>query len=192
MEAPRHAPIVPFSYAWRAFWGNAGAASQAPIETRLKLFARCVKSVLNYRWSRWPPAPTSANNLRALQRKMVACIVKSPWVEGDSPESCARRKGRLVTNIISRTGCWVNAWIARWSAWNSHPGRHPEMPASKLLKYRDANWLQKRRSAFVPVNARSWKSWSNFAGRTDTRACSGVVHTRWEAGAVYASGNSVA
>ena len=174
-----------FACAWRAFWSNAGAAANAPVETRLKLLTRCVQSVLNFRWSRWPPSASMACNLRTLQRRMVACIVRVQWVDGESFEAYARRKGRAVTRCILEAGCWVHLWQSRWSAWNAHLARHPDMPACQLLRYRNSLWLQRRRATFAPSNPSSTRSWSISAGRTDTRATSGVVHTRWEAGAAF-------
>ena len=71
--------------------------------------------------------------------------------------------------------------------WHDHMNRHPNLPASRVLRTKDADWLRDRRAQFaVSCQSIRARAWSVLAGRTDTRIEPGHIATRWEEGVRYA------
>jgi hypothetical protein len=166
--------------AWRAFWGNCGAAKGAPIAEKLRLLSRCVWPAFGFRVSRWPPSPFYLAEVKSLQRKMVSILLALARSHVETHEAFRSRRARKIDAIVVASGCWAQAWRKRWSQWDKHLQRHPEHPASRLLEYRDRKWLMSRRASFLPSFSISNCRWSATAGRTRTRAVPGFVATRWE------------
>ena len=174
---------------WRAFWGNCRNRNVRHDKRKaLTLLQRSVYPVVNFRASRWPPQKTVAHELdQKTQASMIACITRSTKLAGESVASFCRRRMRVAHAIAAENGNWSLKWFARFGAWNEHLDRHPTHPASRLLAVRDSAWLRQRRASITPGNLVRTK-WTIDAGHSGTRACSGYVAQRWEAGRVF--GNS--
>ena len=165
--------------AWRAFWGNCGTSVRLTSDARFKLLSRSVKTVISYRMSRWPPSRYYIDQMTAIQRKMMATLVHIRPQTGESWEAYHARRSAVIDELFVRHGSWADFWVQRWHSWDAHLQRHTELPASKLLLYRDAEWLQGQRSSFAPAFSISSRSWTSAAGRTATRAAPGFIAKRW-------------
>jgi len=168
---------------WRSFWGNAASAGAAHLSQplKLRLLQRATAPPLHYRASRWPPQKFIKSQLDITQRKMVGVLMKvAPYPE-EAPEQFRRRRGRLAKQVCDVHGWWSKQWFTRAIAWDSHSRRprnqYSWSAAVIQWKWRDAAWLQQRRSE---------RGTSSLAGRTDTRSFRGRVQQRWETGIDYA------
>ena len=86
---------------------------------------------------------------------------------------------RLNRRAMDYLWLYEKFWVQRWNSWDAHLQRHPELPASKLLLYRDMQWLEAQRLTFVPSLSVSTRAWTSAAGRTATRAAPGFIAMRW-------------
>jgi len=165
--------------AWRAFWANCCTSIRLSPDAKFKLLSRSVQSVISYRLSRWPPSKYYMEQLEAMQRKMMTTIAHTRPLIGETWDAYHVRRSVIIRELFERNGSWVDFWIQRWQSWDAHLQRHPELPASKLLTYRNAAWLRAQRSTFAPTFAISSRSWTSAAGRTATRAAPGFIAKRW-------------
>jgi len=171
---------------WKSFWANPGSklAHRLSPPQRLKLLGKTVAPQLDCRCSRWPPQPTIAGELDAMQRKMVATAMRIPKYPGEEVPSYVRRRGRAAARQCKLAGTWSQRWFKRVVDWHSHlerPRNANTWPA-KTLHHNDREWLMRRRASLLPVNC---SSRSSMAGRTDTRSFPGCVHMRWDDGVEF-------
>ena len=139
---------------------------------------------LGYRCSRWPPQKTIAQELDVLHRKMVSTMIRLPKNPGGDVAEDMKRQGRLAGLLCTRTGKWSHRWFQRAQTSNDHleRARNRHSWPSRLLHYRDRDWLMRRRASLLPADG---KTGSCTAGHTDTRTFRGCVHMRWQDGIAY-------
>ena len=161
---------------WGAFWANASAAGtmKLPLQLRLKLLLRAVVPILDFKCSRWPPQRQIANELNAVQRKMVAILLRLTPTDGETREQFVRRRGRAARQLCLQCGIWSSRWFRRALDWDAHNRRERNdfTWAAKLVDFRAADYLSQRR-AF-------------YNGRTATRSQPGYVSRRWHDGIALA------
>ena len=172
---------------WKAFWSNSGSrtARQLSDAQRLLLLQKSVVPPLQYRCSRWPPQRMIANELDAIQRKMIANVQRIPRYPGEDVGDFVKRRGRAAAHTCRISGPWSHKWFRRCLDWNEHlerPRNGHSWPA-QLLHFRDRQWFIERRASLLPADCGSA---SCVAGRTSTRAIHGCVHTRWHDGIEFA------
>ena len=177
---------------WGAFWANAGttSASRVPLKCKLMLVNRALLPILDFRCSRWPPQQTVARELDSMQRKMLGVLFRLKPTNIETPAEFSRRRSKLASSLCRDMGWWSCRWSRRVVNWHEHL-RRPANSASwaaKLLDYRGWQWLAERR-AFLAVDGAETTQ-SALAGRTATRATTGVVHRRWHDGVAHAAQKS--
>ena len=161
---------------WAAFWANAGSAGSSKLTThqRMRLLLRGVLPILDFRCSRWPPQATIANELDAMQRKMVATLLRLTPLPDEDAAQFVRRRGRAAHHLCTSNGWWSHRWFRRALAWDAHVrrGHNPMAWSTHLVDFKGATYLAQRR-AF-------------HQGRTATRTSSGFVSRRWHDGIAFA------
>ena len=161
---------------WGAFWANVSAAGsmKLPLLLRMKLLLRAVVPILDFKCSRWPPQLQIANELDAVQRKMVAILLRLTPENEETCEQFRRRRGRAARALCLQGGLWSRRWFRRAVAWDDHSRRERNSFtwAAKLVEYRAAAFLASRRAAHF--------------GRTATRSQPGFVCRRWHGGIIVA------
>ena len=172
---------------WRAFWANPATreSTYLTLNDRLGLLAKAVTPQLDFRCSRWPPQKQIADELDRLQRKMTAILMRVPRHADEPIDVFVRRRGRLAASVCKRRGLWSIHWFDRATKWDDHLSRDRNSQSwpARLRSYRDREWFLQRRIELAPRNG--WSA-SSLAGRTDTRAFRGKVHSRWHDGIHYA------
>ena len=172
---------------WRGFWANPGskAARHLTMPQRLRLLDRAVLPQMDFRSSRWPPQRRIADEVDILQRRMVATIMRVPPRPGEEPACYFRRRGRAAAAECKKQGVWSRRWFWRVLDWQDHLDRprNGQSWAAKLSRYRDREWFIQRRASLLSSGS---SAGACLAGRTDTRACRGMVQTRWHDGVEFA------
>ena len=175
---------------WKSFWANPGTnlARDLPDTSKLALMQRVTLPQLSFRCSRWPPQRQIANELDALQQKMVASLVRLPPAPGEEAADYVRRRGRLARKFCAKQGVWSQHWFTRAVCWDAHLSRPRNWHSwpSRLRGHKGKQWLMERRALFAPAVASRGSSASVFAGRTGTRSFHGKVNTRWHDGIDFA------
>ena len=161
---------------WKAFWANAGSAgaSKLKMPDRLRLLLRAVVPILDFKCSRWPPQATIAAELDAVQRKMVATVLRlQPWPD-ETFKQFSQRRGRAARHLCAQIGVWSRRWFQRVLNWDAHVrrDRNSLLWSAQLVDYKGRAHLAERRA------------FNN--GRTGTRAHSGYPCRRWHDGVAYA------
>ena len=163
---------------WRSFFANAGSqrARRLPLPSRLALVNRAVLPSLDYRCSRWPVTRRRMNEIRAVQHKMVAIIMRIPMDPGELPGDYVRRRARRASEQCRQLGQWSLRYADRVVSWHDHLHRplNARSWAAQLYNFRGHAWLVAQRLAAGSVSV--------FAGRTGTRVAPGHVRTRWHDG----------
>ena len=164
---------------WRAYWANPGSKDARPMghSKRLSLLDRAVAPQLDCRCSRWPPQKTIALELDSMHRKMVATAMRIQRYPFEDIADFVRRRGRAAAVQCRQTGQWSRRWFKRAADWNEHleRPRNGDCWSSKLLHFRDREWLIQKRMSLLPSDCTSG---SCLAGRTGTRTSRGKVHAR--------------
>ena len=154
---------------WGAFWANCGAAGaqKLPMAFRLRLLLRSVVPIFDFRCSRWPPQATIAKEVDALQRKMMAILLRTTPLPQESFEQFSRRRGRAAGSLCVEVGLWSKRWFQRAITWDAHVrrARNSHLWSASLLDFRGRQFLAERR-AF-------------HNGRTATRTSPGFPCRRW-------------
>ena len=169
---------------WGAFYANFGgpAIKKAPVSRKMKCIERCVRPMMSYRCSIWPPQKQIAKEMDAVQRKMIAIVCPIRRGPGEDSEQYARRKGRQASGLAREAGTWSDHWFKKALAWDEHV--HRSRSGCKwnlsLLSFHDTSWLQQQRFVFAAVAPTRLNPWTMFAGRTGTRAAAGKVQPRWQ------------
>ena len=93
--------------AWRRLWAGAASKSARGLHVDLKVadIQRCCWPSLGYRCSWWPMGSTLASLIRALQRALVATILRLPREQWETDEHVARRRGREAGRLCDQVGC---------------------------------------------------------------------------------------
>ena len=151
------------------------------IETKLSLLMRSVYSAINWKLARWPYQKSIAEELDGVQVHMVSILQRLPRLEGEDGVSWSRRSLRLARNSCSTIGLWSEAWARRAIDWHDHIMRRPSI-LKDLFMCQNSDWLQARRSLFVPSHGSGSGHYSIHSGRTDTRLFPGQPPPRWESG----------
>lgn len=176
---------------WISFWRNNGAkyvhSSVANSSLNLRLLNRVVRPLLSFRASCWPWQPSVAAEVDLTQTRMLAISAHCPKRLEESLETFFARRVRLAKKQATDSQVWSEHWRLRFCSFDSHLRRHPSHQASLLLKFRDEEWLQKRRAPYaIQRLTGSLRPFSMTAGRTNTRA-SRKVQPRWQESATRAS-----
>ena len=178
---------------WRAYWANplSKNASHLTADDRIRLLKRSTAPLLDFRCQRWAPQTQIAKELDRHQVKMIASLLRLPYLEGERPEDYVRRRGRLAARLAQSHGPWSRRWFQRVLSWDEHLARprNRHLWAAKLRSYHDRDWFIFRRSMFAPSVASRHSPASATAGRTDTRSGQAKVHMRWHDGIEYARGH---
>ena len=141
---------------------------------RLKLLLRAVTPILDFRCSRWPPQATIASELDAVQRKMLATLLRLQPLPYETFKQFSQRRGRAARKLCVEVGLWSKRWFQRVLNWNEHirrPHNRWTWPA-QLVDYKGEAYLIERRAS--------------HHGRTATRAYSGFPCRRWHDGVSFA------
>ena len=158
------------------FFGNCKSvkAKKLTIGANLRLLNRAVLPVLRHRCSRWPGNRATFDEIRSVQRKMVAAIVRLPAEPGEDAVTYVRRRNAAMTNLISRDASWNLDYCNRLAAWDAHlhrPRNKHSWP-SKMVGFQASEWLEAHRAM-------------RHCG-TGTRVSRGGPATRWHEGIEFA------
>ena len=172
---------------WRAFWANPATreSMHLNLHDRLGLLSKAVTPQLDFRCSRWPPQKQAAAELDNTKRKMTAILLRVSPYPDEAVEDFVRRRGRLSASVCNQQGLWSSHFFHRATKWDLHLSRDRNIQSwpCKLRLFRDRDWFMQRRIELAPNNG--WSA-SCVAGKTDTRAFRGKVHTRWHDGIHFA------
>lgn len=140
---------------------------------------RCVLPIVAYRMSRWPYQTHAAKRIDRTQTKMVCIHMGTKKRECEEPAGFVQRSSRLAAVKAREYGRWSHTWGRLVTGWDEHLKRPLNLHswAAKMLKYHGAEWLQEQHILHA-----DGESSSLMAGRTGTRAQSGIVHRRWHDG----------
>ena len=103
-------------------------------------------------------------SLRRMQRKMLRIVLPIRVIAGETPESFARRSGRIVSHVQRMVGPWGALWACRVISWAGHVLRDTKglCWSARILDVRSSAELSARRSlnSNRPKN-RKQSGWSN-------------------------------
>jgi hypothetical protein len=158
------------------------------IVQRISELNRYVLPLLRYRASGWPPFKKISDMIDSVQTRMIGHLLRvSPWP--DEPiDKFFRRRSKAASALAEHTGRWSLSHCARFVKWHEHCLRNSSGLAfnAELLKYKDNEWLERRREQYVPVFSISGNCFTKWAGRTNTRSTRGPPPVRWESAYHYA------
>lgn len=169
---------------WTAFWRNGGSKRVRSSEQLRRYIAalqdRAVRPHLSYRCSCWPYQATVANEVDAIQAKMLSIAIPACKHADETVENYVRRRSRMAREKALSLGLWSTHWKKQFMRYNEHIQRSATHPAKALLAYRDSAWLRQTRATFA-VQARdpSAQAPSLLAGRIGVRRLR-KVQPRWE------------
>ena len=161
---------------WKAFWGNCGqkAMKKAPLKLKCDLLNRSCKSIFGYRCSRWPSQPTIAKEVDRLLIKMVAALIRTPRLPGETLAEYCQRRNKSASGHCRQLGRWSTYWFGRATQWDAHIERQHSLCWPILLRpFRDHLWRESHRAL------------RNAQG-TGLRLQRGRPCMRWEDGVEYA------
>ena len=133
---------------WRRFFCGAGASRSRdlPRLARVKDIERTCWPAINLRCARWHMGRHKLSRIDALQRRLIACVIREPRHPSEEDSSYFRRRGRIAASIARDAGLWserVARQMLRWHARMSAPAYAGW--AQKLVNWRGRDWLQNRR-----------------------------------------------
>ena len=165
---------------WGSYFCNAHEGlKRASLKAQMRFLNGSLKSVMGFKWSRWPFQKSYAQRVDRLQRTLIGCIRPVRPFAGESADAYFLRRGRVCGRIASEAGTWSACWARHVVTWDDHVTRNRDTGAwSKGIRdFHDASWLQRRRAELG--SAHSWN-------RTGTRAQRGHPSTRWRDGVAQA------
>ena len=133
-----------------------------------------VSTIAAFRCARWPYQDTYRASLDAMQRRMIGVLMGWKPAAHEDLEMFRQRRHRLSSRLSAKHGKWGNCWASSSKKWGAHVYRNHDAASwsLSLLRFHDDGWLQQQRFlASGPGES-----------RTNTRACRGKVHRRWEEG----------
>lgn len=173
-------------HCWKAFWRNlrhsrSGCISQ---ESRLKIALHAISPIADYRVSRWPVSSGRSHFIDRLQRQIFTKCVVVASIPCETAAEYVRRRSHITSGILRSVGLWSTRMCRRVLCWHRHINRDPDHPALAVLAFRDSKWLAERRLSILPRISDS--AWTSAAGRTRTRARSGIIQQRWDQAIAFA------
>ena len=161
--------------------------------------SQTVLAAIRWKLPRWPFQKCIAEELDQIQVHMTRIISKIHRLPYESVEQFCIRRNHVCRQVCSEIGQWSVVWAKCIVAWHLHVTRSGLYASllNSVFRIRDDNWLQHRRSHFVPSNGDISTRRSIRAGNLGTRLYVGYVQTRWETGPFLArqvlenSGNSI-
>jgi hypothetical protein len=177
-------PGAPFKLACKACWSS---FFQKLTHERFKQLSGSIIAVqidkyllpiMRARWVGWPFAKTLAGRLDALQNRLIGALLNVPMLSTEDLPRYVRRRAHLACSFSAAQGLWSTRWAADIKKWDCHCRRNTSgaIWTAALLRILTATELQQRRAAFSVTS----RTWTCFAGRTDTRAARGNVQPRRE------------
>ena len=166
---------------WKRCWCGAGSRKSRSLPLNVKLIdvERCCWPAVSYRCSWWPIGSTLSSRIAALQRSVIASILKIPREVGETDESYACRRGREAAKHACLLGPWEVRAAGRVVDWTEHLERHHVRSwAAELYAFQGSKWLQLRRAA--------QSSASVFAGMLGLREWPGRPRVRFDEGVSHA------
>ena len=122
---------------------------------------------------------STSEDLDRVQRAMFRALLRHRKFEEETWTTFHDRVRIAVDCAMRNTKTWSSIWRTRGCAWHLHICRHPLSHEYQILRYRDSEWMRKRRQDFC-ISTGASAVWTMFAGRTDTRSHAGIVFPRWE------------
>ena len=145
-----------------------------PFASRAQMWTRHAESIFNFYAGTWVLGRQMVNALDTVQLRHVAAISKIPRLPFEEVRLWRARRARAARPHIGRR--WGDIAISRAMNWLRHLRRHPDYPASLLLRCQDREWLQQRRTQY---HQRAHRGEGFWGGRTATRVTGGQP-ARWE------------
>ena len=152
--------------AWRAFWRFVRKAGVSALSTALRLrqINMCVAPIILFRAPRWAFTLSNAERLNRMQRKMLRIVLPIRVIASETPESFARRSGRIVSHVRRMVAPWGALWACRVISWAGHALRDTKglCWSASILDVRSSAELSARRSLNSNrPEARKQGGWSN-------------------------------
>ena len=184
---------------WRAYHSQFRRPGTAQVGfcRKIAVLDRVVARVLLRAVEPWPFSRSMASQIDALQKHMVACLLRLPKNPGEAVKDYMRRRARFAGSVIGTP--WSELWARNVVSWDAHLLRdwgvqkrfyhdgapHLILPTSwswapVLRQFHDNEWLSQRRTLRHKGNG-------DLSTRTRLRAAVGGVAARWEAGVQAAS-----
>ena len=122
-----------------------------------------------------PFASTKAKELEVFQAPLLAPMLDVVPDTGEDIGEFCRGSCRRANTLTADHGLWSVASANKVVSFDSHIERNAsrKLWPALLQPLRNAQWLTQRRSNFVPITTRSFRTWSVLAGRTNIRMARG-------------------
>ena len=165
---------------WSAFFAKLSHEGYRTLSGPLKAVQidKFILPVLRSRWTGWPFGKVMAQKIDALQNRMIGALLDVHMQPAEDLPDYIRRRAHLASAFSAGQGAWSTRWAADIKNWDVHCRRNTSSAiwTNALLKLGAPSELIRRRAQF----ALSSRSWTCFAGRTDTRRAPGYVPIRRE------------
>ena len=163
-----------------SFWANLGHARTKHLvqHNKIILLNRAVQPIIEFSASRWPPTHSNLQTIGSLQHRMMSLIVKTPVLPEETPAQFRVRRNRSIAS--TRKVNWKERVKQRSLQWYLHLSRDRNFasPASKLVRFKDALFLETMRKLSRPNSA---------AKGSCTRNNPHAIQPRWEESVLKAS-----
>jgi len=160
-----------------AFWRKSKVlmCRKINVNSRLQFWKVISQGIGNFQYCMWTPIKSAAARLEAWHNKILQRIVGMMPTGDETAERFCRRRNRVVADCRKRFKLTISeAWALALVRWVEHLERHPEMPASVLLKAQTDLWLQTMRALRWTVSSDPML----LSGATGTRSGPGQP-IRW-------------
>ena len=154
---------------WASFWANfRPSMRRCGAGAKLRFLNSSIKSLGQFRWSRWPYQKTYAKTLDRIQSHMVSLLFPFVAIPGEAPSDYFRRKSINAGRFASSSGRWSTSWATSVRKWHAHIIRchDPKTWAKSIYEHHDSAWLAKKRRL---------ASHRHDVSRTKTRSVRGNV-----------------
>ena len=159
--------------AWAAFGANfkLDSAKCLSQQHKVTLLNRAVQPIIEFSASRWPPTSRNLSVVGNLQHRMMSLITKTARSTDDTPAEFQARKNRHIARV--RKVHWKERVKQRSLHWYAHLSRERNYasPASRLLRYKDALFMETMRTLNRP---------NSVARGSCTRINQHAIQPRWE------------
>ena len=159
----------------RAFYANMTLGLRSSSKaTKIRFLQTCVRSISQFRWSRWPFTPTLAKKLDACQRRFLYPLFPVRPRLHETLQEFYTRRHRATSRLANTSGKWSRSWASDLAKWHARLERgHDNYTWSlHILQWRGGFWLEVQR---LLHSARG-------ESRTKTRLSRGKPSMRWEEG----------
>ena len=140
----------------------------------ISLLRRCARPVLTSHATTWPLTKELLTRMDRLQNKAIKSTLHFPRDPLDNDTQFHSRLNHHIRSLTAKDKKWSSVVTGLQGKWNEHLRRHPGSLPSRLMAWRDEDWL---------ANQRLQRGLTSVAGRTGTRLPGlGTVHKRWQTG----------